>query len=114
MIIVFKTKGGLNMNIYVGNLSRETTEDELKQAFEVHGQVNSVSIIKDKFTGEPRGFAFIEMASKEASETAIRSMNGQELKGRNLTVNEARPRTEKRNNFNRNSGGGYGRENRRY
>ncbi|MDD5067679.1 MAG: RNA-binding protein [bacterium] len=83
------------MNIYVGNLSRETTEDELKQAFGQYGQVGSVSIIKDRLTGEPRGFGFIEMTAKEEAENAIRSLNGQDLKGRNLTVNEARPRNDR-------------------
>lgn len=87
------------MNIYVGNLSREATEDELRQAFGQYGQVSSVAIIKDRLTGESRGFGFIEMAAREEAEAAIRSMNGQELKGRNLTVNEARPKNENRNRF---------------
>ena len=84
------------MNIYVGNLSREVTEDDLKEAFESFGQVASVSIIKDKFTGESRGFGFLEMPSQEEAQEAISGLNGKELKGRTLTVNEARPRRDDR------------------
>jgi RNA recognition motif-containing protein len=91
------------MNIYVGNLAREVTEADLRQLFEQHGQVESVAIIKDKFSGESRGFAFVEMASKAEAEAAIATLNGKELKRRTLTVNEARPRTE-----NRGGGGGGG------
>jgi len=79
------------MNIYVGNLSREVTEEDLRQAFEAFGQVTSVSIIKDKFSGESRGFGFVEMQTKDAAQTAITSLNGKDLKGRTLRVNEARP-----------------------
>jgi RNA recognition motif-containing protein len=82
------------MNIYVGNLSREATEDDLKQAFAAFGQVTSAAIIKDKFSGESRGFGFVEMASKEEGQAAITGLNGKDLKGRTLNVNEARPRTE--------------------
>jgi RNA recognition motif-containing protein len=82
------------MNIFVGNLPFEVTEDELKQIFEVHGKVTSVSILKDKFTGKPRGFGFVEMADKASAEIAISALNGKDLKGRNMTVNEARPKTE--------------------
>ena len=82
------------MNIFVGNLSRDVTEDDLRRAFEALGQVTSVTILKDKFTGEPRGFGFVEMPAKAAAEAAIRELNGRELKGRALTVNEARPRPE--------------------
>ncbi|MHC4396123.1 MAG: RNA recognition motif domain-containing protein [Planctomycetota bacterium] len=91
------------MNIYVGNLSRETTEDDLRQAFADFGQVESANIIKDKFSGESRGFGFIEMPSKQEAEKAIEEMNGKDLMGRALNVNEARPRTERR------GGGGGGR-----
>lgn len=83
------------MNIYVGNLSREASDEDLRQAFQSFGQVSSISIIKDKFTGESRGFAFIEMPSKDEAQAAIAGMNGKELKGKILTVNEARPRTER-------------------
>ena len=89
------------MNIYVGNLSRETGEDDLRQAFEGFGAVTSVNIIKDKFTGESRGFGFVEMSSKDEAMAAISGLNGNELNGRTLNVNEARPRTER-------SGGGGG------
>ena len=82
------------MNIYVGNLSREITEEELRQAFEAFGQVASASIIKDKFSGEPRGFGFVEMPTKTEAQSAITDLNGKELKGRTLNVNEARPRTD--------------------
>jgi len=86
------------MNIYVGNLSRETTEDDLRQAFEALGQVESANIIKDKFSGESRGFGFVEMADQSAATAAISGLNGTELNGRTLNVNEARPRTDKGGN----------------
>lgn len=82
------------MNIYVGNLSREVTEEDLRQVFEAFGKVESINIIKDKFSGEPRGFGFVEMPAKAEAQSAINGMNGKELKGRTLTVNEARPRSE--------------------
>jgi RNA recognition motif-containing protein len=84
------------MNIYVGNLSYDITEEDLRQAFEAFGQVASASIIKDKFTGQSKGFGFIEMPAKEEAEAAISGMNGKELKGRTLNVNEARPRSDTR------------------
>ena len=83
------------MNIYVGNLSRDLTEAELKEAFLAYGEVQSADIIKEKYTGESRGFGFVEMPNKEEAEKAIAGLNGKDLKGRNLTVNEARPRTDK-------------------
>ncbi|MBI5555569.1 MAG: RNA-binding protein [Elusimicrobia bacterium] len=82
------------MNIYVGNLSRDVTEDDLKQAFAAYGQVATAAIIKDKFSGESRGFGFVEMPTKEEGTAAIAGLNGKDLKGRNLNVNEARPKTE--------------------
>jgi RNA recognition motif-containing protein len=84
------------MNIYVGNLSYEVTEEDLKQAFEGFGQVVSVNIIKDKYSGEPRGFGFVEMADKAEAQSAINDLNDKELKGRTLSVSEARPRSEGR------------------
>ena len=93
------------MNIYIGNISRDLNEDELREAFAAYGQVSSVNIIKDKFTGEYRGFAFVEMPVKEEAEAAISGLNGRELKGRALNVNEARPRTDDRRGG---SGGGRG------
>jgi cold-inducible RNA-binding protein len=82
------------MNLYVGNLSYRLTEDELRQAFEQFGQVASCTIIKDKVTGESKGFGFLEMAERSEAEAAINGLNGHDLKGRKLNVNEARPRTE--------------------
>jgi RNA recognition motif-containing protein len=94
------------MNIYVGNVSRETTEDDLRQAFEAFGQVESASVIKDRFTGESRGFGFVEMPSKDEAQAAITGMNGKDLMGRALNVNEARPRTERRGGSGGRGGGG--------
>ncbi len=83
------------MNIYVGNLSYEVTEDDLRLAFESFGQVESANIIKDKYSGQSKGFGFVEMPSSEEARSAINGLNGKELKGRTLNVNEARPRSEK-------------------
>lgn len=91
------------MNIYVGNLAREVTEDDLREAFAVFGQVNTATVIKDRFSGESRGFGFVEMPSKNEAQTAIDEMNDKDLKGRTINVNEARPKT------NRGGGGGGGR-----
>jgi cold-inducible RNA-binding protein len=82
------------MNIYVGNLSFQANEDELRQAFAAFGQVTSVAIIKDQFTGKSRGFAFVEMANSNEAQAAIQGLNGKEMDGRPLKVNEARPREE--------------------
>jgi RNA recognition motif-containing protein len=82
------------MNIYVGNLSYEVTEEDLKQAFETFGEVDTVKIIKDNYTGRSKGFGFVEMADKAKAQSAIEGLNGKDLKGRNLNVNEARPRSE--------------------
>jgi len=90
------------MNIYVGNLSRDVTEEELRQAFEAFGQVESINVIKDKFSGESRGFGFVQMPSKEEAQKAIDEMNGKYLSGRSINVSEARPRAEDR----RGRGGG--------
>jgi RNA recognition motif-containing protein len=92
------------MNIYVGNLSHDVTEDDLRQAFEAFGEVSSVNIIKDRFTGESRGFGFVEMSTKSEAEAAITGLNGQDIKGRAVNVNEARPRPQGRG-----PGGGGGR-----
>jgi RNA recognition motif-containing protein len=83
------------MNIYVGNLSHDVTQDELQQAFANHGEVASANIISDKFTGQSRGFGFVEMPKEEEARAAIAALNGTELKGRMLNVNEARPRADK-------------------
>lgn len=82
------------MNIYVGNLSYEATEDDIRQAFQAHGEVTSVSIIMDKMTGRSRGFGFVEMPDKGQGQAAIQTLNLQELRGRAITVNEARPKGE--------------------
>ena len=91
------------MNIYIGNLSFDTTEEQLRQTFEGFGEVSTVNIITDKYSGEPRGFAFVEMSSKNEAIAAISGLNGHELNGRALSVNEARPRTD---GGNRRGGGG--------
>jgi cold-inducible RNA-binding protein len=95
------------MNIYVGNLSFDAGESDVRQLFEPHGQVASVSIIEDKFTGRPRGFAFVEMAQDNEAQAAIAALNGKDFKGRPLTVNEARPRSEHRGGGGGGGGGGY-------
>jgi RNA recognition motif-containing protein len=97
------------MNIYLGNLSYEVTEQELQRAFEAFGEVESVSIIKDKFSGRSKGFGFVEMPDKANALSAINELDGKELKGRTLNVNEARPRTESRGGRGRYGGGRGGR-----
>ena len=82
------------MNIYVGNISSQLTEEELKEAFAAYGELSSVRLIKDKYTGEPRGFGFVEMPEKAEAEAAMAGLNGKEFKGKELVVNEARPRPE--------------------
>ena len=82
-------------NIFVGNLSFNTNEDELRQAFEAYGQVDRVSIMTDRDTGRSRGFGFVEMASAEDGEKAIAALNGAQLGGRTINVNEARPKAER-------------------
>ena len=84
------------MNIYAGNLSRDLTEEELKQEFETFGEVTSVSIIRDKYSGQSRGFGFVEMPSKTEGLAAITGLKGTALKERTLDVNEARPRVDKK------------------
>ncbi len=94
------------MNIYVGNLSHDTAEENLRQAFEAYGEVSKVNVITDRDSGRSRGFGFVEMPSKGEAEAAMTGLNGQELDGQTLNVNEARPRTE---NGGGNRGGGGGR-----
>ena len=93
------------MKIYVGNMSYDTTEEDLHLACKEFGKVISAAIIKDKFSGQTKGFAFVEMSSKAEGQAAIDGLNGKELKGRELNVNEARPRTESPRGG---STGGYG------
>ncbi|MEW5922866.1 MAG: RNA-binding protein [Candidatus Zixiibacteriota bacterium] len=99
------------MNIYIGNLSFDTTEDQLRQAFESFGEVSTVNIVTDKYTGKPRGFAFVEMSGKDESNAAISGLNGHELNGRTMSVNEAKPRAQ---SGGRSSGGGGNRNRRSY
>ena len=82
-------------NIYVGNLSFKATEDDLRQAFAQYGEVSSVSIVKDRESGRSRGFAFVEMPDATQANEAIQKLNETEIAGRNVTVNEARPRTDR-------------------
>ena len=93
-------------NIFVGNLSFNTNEDELRQLFESYGQVDRVSIMTDRDTGRSRGFGFVEMASNEDGEKAITALNGSQVGGRTINVNEARPKTERAGG----GGGGGGRD----
>ena len=80
------------MNIFVGNLARDVTEEDLQEAFGAFGKILSVAVIKDKFTGEPRGFGFVEMSNQTEALAAISGLNGKPLKGQAINVNEARPR----------------------
>ena len=92
----------MGKNIYVGNMSYDTTEDGLRTLFATHGEVTSVNVITDRYTGRPRGFAFVEMATEEAARAAIAALDGQDVDGRTLKVNEAKPRAP------RSGGGGRG------
>jgi cold-inducible RNA-binding protein len=94
------------MKIYVGNISYESTEDELSAEFGAFGKVDSVAIPADKFSGRPRGFAFVEMPNKAEADAAITAMNGKSLRNRTIVVNESKPRTEN------DRGGGFGGGNR--
>jgi RNA recognition motif-containing protein len=82
------------MNIYVGNLSPDVTEEAIHEAFASFGQVTSARVIKDKYTGQSRGFAFVEMANQSQGQTAIKSLNGKSLLGKEISVSEARPRRD--------------------
>ena len=95
-------------NIFVGNLDFNTSEEELRQLFEVHGQVDRVSIMTDRDTGRSRGFGFVEMANSEEGDKAIAALNGSQVGGRTLNVNEARPKPERTGGGG--GGGGRGRE----
>ena len=98
------------MNIYVGNLPFAASEDEVKELFASYGQVDSVALIKDKFSGQPRGFGFVEMPNDEEANAAISGLNTKDFKGRALVVNQARPREERSGGGGfdrRGSGGGY-------
>jgi RNA recognition motif-containing protein len=95
-------------NIYVGNLSFNSTEDQVRSIFEAYGAVEKVSIITDRDTGQPRGFAFVEMPDDDAAAKAIEATNGTNLDGRNLNVNEARPKAERPRGGGGGGRGGYG------
>lgn len=82
------------MNIYVGNLPRTSSEEQLRKAFEAYGEVSSVAIIKDKFSGESRGFGFVEMPNAQEGQAAINALNGKDFGGRTLNVNVAKPKTD--------------------
>jgi cold-inducible RNA-binding protein len=94
--------------LYVGNLSFQTTSDELRDYFAQAGTVESASVVEDRMTGRSRGFGFVEMATPEEATAAIEQLNGKEFGGRNLTVNEARPRTDRGPGGNYGNRGGYG------
>jgi RNA recognition motif-containing protein len=94
-------------NIYVGNLSYNASEDEIRSLFEAYGAVDRVSIVTDRETGQPRGFAFVEMTDDDAASKAMEALNGTKLGGRNLNINEARPKEERPRGGGR---GGYGRD----
>jgi cold-inducible RNA-binding protein len=97
-------------NLYVGNLPHSTTESELRTVFEAHGAVEKVSLVTDRDTGRPRGFAFVEMTNSDEAEKAVAALNGSELGGRTLKINEAKPKTDRpRTGGQRFGGGGGGR-----
>jgi RNA recognition motif-containing protein len=94
------------MNIYVGNLSYDLSEEDLKKAFEEFGQVESAKIIADTYSGRSKGFGFVEMSDEAEAQSAIDGLNGKDLKGRTLNVNQARPRSEGRRGSKQGRGGG--------
>jgi RNA recognition motif-containing protein len=94
------------MNIYVGNMSYDTTEDQLRQAFEGYGEVTKVSLITDRDSGQPKGFAFVEMPKQQEAQAAIAGLHEKEMNGRNLNINEAKPREASGNRSGGNRSGG--------
>ncbi len=94
-------------NVFVGNLSFQTTQDDLNSIFSQYGAVERVNVVTDRATGQPRGFAFVEMSSRSEAESAISALNGTDLHGRTLNVNEARPKTEGPRGSGNRSGGGF-------
>jgi cold-inducible RNA-binding protein len=95
-------------NIYVGNLSFDASEDQVRSLFEAYGAVDKVSIVTDRDTGQPRGFAFVEMPDDDAATKAMEALNGTSLGGRNLNINEARPKTDRPRGGGGGGRGGYG------
>ena len=98
----------MSSKLYVGNLPYQTTESDLQALFEAAGQVASVNVVRDRATGQARGFAFVEMSDSEGAQKAIKELNQREYGGRNLTVNEAKPMEPRGNS----GGGGFGRQRR--
>ena len=96
------------MKLYVGGLAYSVTDQELEAAFAVHGTVTSAVVIKDRDSGQSKGFGFVEMADDEAAKAAMAALNGTEISGRTVTVNEARPQADRRPSFGGGHGGGYG------
>jgi cold-inducible RNA-binding protein len=94
-VVSEKEESSMNTKLFVGNLSFNTTQNQLQDLFAAHGNVIEVDVIMDKFSGRPRGFGFVTMDSKEAAEAAIQGLNGKQIDGRAMTVNEARPREER-------------------
>jgi cold-inducible RNA-binding protein len=97
-------------NIFVGNLSFKTTEHDIRSLFEAHGVVDRVNVVTDRDTGQPRGFAFVEMSNDAEGDKAITSLNGSDVDGRTLNINEARPKTGGGGGDRGGGGGGYGRK----
>ncbi len=104
----------MNTKLFVGNLSFNATESDLRQLFGAHGTVSSLDLITDKFSGKPRGFGFVTMETAEGAQAAIKALNGHNLHGRDLTVNEARPREERSERSGGFGGGGRREQSRRY
>jgi RNA recognition motif-containing protein len=102
------------MNIYVGNLPFGVTDDDMQQLFAAYGDVSSANVIKDRFSGESRGFGFVEMPSREDAMAAIEALNGTDFKGRSITVNEAKPKSPREGGGGGGGGGRGGRGDRRY
>ena len=97
-------------NLYVGNLAFSTTEEELRVLFEPYGPIDNITLVRDRDTGQPRGFGFVELGSDEQAEKAIAALNGQNVGGRNINVNEARPKTDRGGRGGFGGGGGGGRD----
>jgi cold-inducible RNA-binding protein len=97
------------MNVYVGNLNFKTTEDQIRDLFSAYGQVDRVSLVTDRQTGRPRGFGFVEMSDQTAGQAAIEALNGMDMDGRKLTVNEAQPKQDRGGRGGYGGGGGSGR-----
>lgn len=93
------------MNLYIGNLSPDVSDEDLREAFEAFGEVSSAKVIKDHFGGASRGFGFVEMPNNSEADSAMKALNGEELKGKAIKISEARPRSERRRGGRRGGGG---------